>query len=148
MPPVIHKVYAYVTRGNNLLVFRHIDVPEAGIQVPGGTVKDGEDLADAALREAQEETGLKDLSVHAYLGEQIRDMSDVGRDEIHHRHFYQLLCEGEPPETWQHDETDPSDGTPHPIPLEFFWTQIPSGLTELICDQGILLPVLIMGLSK
>ncbi len=142
MTPIIHKVYGYITNRNRLLVFRHTDFPEAGIQVPGGTVKLEEDFATAALREAIEETGLNDLSIQACLGEQIRDMKDVGRDEIHHRHFYHLLCDGNPPDQWQHDETDPSNGGPAPIRFEFFWATVPDQIPELICDQGILLPVL------
>ncbi|MCD6284740.1 MAG: NUDIX domain-containing protein [Anaerolineae bacterium] len=46
-----HKVYAYITHANRLLVFRHVDVPDAGIQVPGGTVEEGEVPDEAAMRE-------------------------------------------------------------------------------------------------
>lgn len=142
MTPIKHKVYGYITHQNRLLIFRHIDFPEAGIQVPGGTVHAGEDFETAVLREATEETGLNQLSIVNYLGEQIRDMNDVGRDEIHHRHFYHLLCDENPPDRWQHDETDPSDGGPAPIHLEFFWATLPDQIPELICDQGIMLPTL------
>ena len=49
MPPVIKKVFAYITNQNRLLVFRHLDFPEAGIQVPAGTVMANEDLVTAVL---------------------------------------------------------------------------------------------------
>lgn len=140
--PVIYKVFAYITHQNKLLLFRHSDFPEAGIQVPAGTVKPGEDLETAVLREAQEETGLIGLTLHAYLGEQVRGMEDVGRHEIHHRHFYYLLCTVNPPDQWQHDEDDPSDGSSSPIRFEFFWAALPDKIPELICDHGILLPEL------
>jgi 8-oxo-dGTP pyrophosphatase MutT (NUDIX family) len=140
MTPVIHKVFAYITHRNRLLVFRHVDFPEAGIQVPAGTVKPGEDLTVAVLREAQEETGLPDLTTKTYLGQQIRNMEDVGKLEIHHRHFYHLVCGGEPPDQWHHDETDPSEGGSSPIRFAFFWAAIPDEVPELICDHGILLP--------
>ena len=42
-----------------------IDAPEAGIQVPAGTVEADETPAAAALREAREETGLGDLRLAA-----------------------------------------------------------------------------------
>jgi 8-oxo-dGTP diphosphatase len=142
MTPVIHKVFAYITNRNRLLVFRHTDFPEAGIQVPAGTVLPNEDLEVAVLREAEEETGLRDLTIKTYLGEQIRDMADVGKKEIHHRHFYHLLCGGAPPEEWQHDETDPSDGSPSPIYFEFFWAEMPDQLPALIADHGFMLPQL------
>ena len=46
-----NKVFAYIIRGEHLLVFRHVDFPEAGIQIPGGTMEGGEDPALAVLRE-------------------------------------------------------------------------------------------------
>ena len=142
MTPVIQKVFAYITHRNRLLVFRHTDFSEAGIQVPAGTVLPHEDLTIAVLREAEEETGLQDLVIKAYLGEQIRNMGDVGKDEIHHRHFYHLLCVGDPPEKWQHDESSPSDGGSSPIRFEFFWAELPDKIPELIADHGIMLPIL------
>jgi 8-oxo-dGTP pyrophosphatase MutT (NUDIX family) len=142
MTPVVSKVFAYITNQNRLLVFRHTDFPEAGIQVPAGTVKPNEDLAVAVLREAQEETGLYDLKIKGYLGEQVRNMDDFGKDEIHHRHFYHLVCEGDPPSEWQHDESDPSDGGSGPIHFEYFWAGIPDQIPDLICDHGIMLPLL------
>lgn len=144
MTPVISKVFAYITHRKRLLVFRHTDFPEAGIQVPAGTVMPDEDLTTAVLREAWEETGLPGLEIRSYLGEQIRDMQDIGKDEIHHRHFYHLLCSGDPPEQWQHDETNAGDGSSSPIRFEFFWATLPDQIPDLICDHGIMLPVLEM----
>lgn len=48
VPPIQRKlkVYAYVTRHHpphtQVLVFGHMDFPEAGTQVPGGSVEEGE----------------------------------------------------------------------------------------------------------
>jgi 8-oxo-dGTP diphosphatase len=140
MTPVIRKVFAYITHRNRLLVFRHTDFPQAGIQVPAGTVMADESLEAAVLREAEEETGLRDLKIKTYLGDQIRNMADLSRDEIHHRHFYHLLCDGDPPEQWQHDEINPSDGEPVPIHFEFFWAEMPDRIPELIADHGFMLP--------
>ena len=64
----VEKVYTYITQGKRLLVFRHVDFPAAGIQIPGGTIEYGESPEAAALREAGEETGLQDLVVNGYLG--------------------------------------------------------------------------------
>ena len=143
MTPIIHKVFAYITHRNRLLVFRHTDFPEAGIQVPAGTVLPNEDLEVAVLREAEEETGLPDLTIKTYLGEQIRNMEDFGKKEIHHRHFYHLLCGDAPPEQWQHDETSPSDGGTSPIHFEFFWAEMPDQIPELIADHGFMLSRLV-----
>jgi 8-oxo-dGTP diphosphatase len=137
------KAFAYITHQNRLLVFRHVDVPEAGIQVPAGTIKVNEHPEQAVLREAVEETGLTDLTVEKFLGKQEREMSDFGRDEIHHRFFYHLHCNGVPPSTWYHVECDPSDGFEHePILFEFFWVVLPYGVPSLIADHDRMLPQL------
>jgi 8-oxo-dGTP pyrophosphatase MutT (NUDIX family) len=69
MSTTIEKVTAFITRpsadGHDLLLFRH---PYAGIQIPGGTVQPGESPEGAAAREAAEETGLEEVSIHCYLG--------------------------------------------------------------------------------
>lgn len=64
---MIPKVLAYITRegkhGKEILAFRHQHHPEAGVQVPGGTVEHGEDLVAALRREVEEETSLTDLKL-------------------------------------------------------------------------------------
>ena len=65
---ITKKVVAYITYQDSLLVFRHTDFPEAGIQVPAGTVDAGESVEAAVFREAWEESGLEDLEICNYLG--------------------------------------------------------------------------------
>jgi len=69
MSGTIGKVTALITRQRGaqrqLLLIRH---PYAGIQIPAGTIEPDETPNEAALREASEETGLSDLTVAAYLG--------------------------------------------------------------------------------
>ena len=66
----IHKVTAFITRerpeGRQILLFQH---PQAGVQIPAGTVDEGEDWQTAVIREATEETGLTQLTIHRYLGQ-------------------------------------------------------------------------------
>jgi 8-oxo-dGTP diphosphatase len=143
MPKLKRKAFAYITHGDRLLVFRHPAEPDAGIQVPAGSVRRGESPEDAVMREAYEETGLSDLVLVRPLGEHQRDMSDFGLDEIHHRHFFHLRCTGEPLTTWQHDEHDPSDGSSAPILFEFFWARLPDRVPILIADHDTQLPELI-----
>jgi 8-oxo-dGTP pyrophosphatase MutT (NUDIX family) len=125
MPTLKRKVLAYIAHDRHLLVFRHRDFPEAGLQVPGGTLELGETPEKAVLREAVEETGLAGLLIQRRLGEQVCKMSDYGLDEIHHRFYYQLLCATTPPETWTHTEEYPSDGSA-PLVFEFFWARLPN----------------------
>ena len=147
---VKNKAFAYITNRNRLLVFIHPFAPEAGIQVPAGTVKANElpEEAVSRSREAFEETGLSDLIVDGFLGEYERDMSDFGKDEIHHRYFYHLRCEGNPPDNWRHEERDSFDD-PKPIPImfEFFWAPLSEGVPSLIADHGEMIPQLLKKLS-
>ena len=138
------KAFAYITNRNRLLVFIHPFAPEAGIQVPAGTIKANERPEEAVLREAFEETGLSGLVVDTFLGEDERDMSDFGRDEIHHRRFYHLRCEGDPPATWRHEEHDsPADPKLVPIIFEFFWAPLPHDVPPLIAGHGQMIPQLL-----
>lgn len=45
----MEKVIAHITQGDRLLVFRHPQHPEARVQVPAGTVEQGEKLEEAVL---------------------------------------------------------------------------------------------------
>jgi 8-oxo-dGTP diphosphatase len=136
------KVVAYITHGRRVLVFRHVDFPEAGIQVPAGTVEPGEPLDRAVLREAYEETGLEGLQIVAYLGARDRDLAARGLSGVQRRHFYHLALGGPTeavPERWLHAEEHPSDGGPAPIVFELYWAPLPDGIPELAGEQGALL---------
>ena len=59
---MVEKAYGFVLRegadGRELLVFEQAGVPEAGLQVPGGTVEERETPIQAVSREVLEESGL------------------------------------------------------------------------------------------
>ena len=92
----VGKVVAFVTRngptGAELLVFDH---PNAGVQVPAGTLEAAENPLDGARREAWEETGLADLRLVAPLGQ----CNDGPGGEIV-RHFFHFGSEMETAEDW------------------------------------------------
>lgn len=142
MTKVTRKAFAYITHGNRLLIFSHPREPDAGLQVPAGTMLDAETPEEAVLREAREETGLPDLRLVCFLGETTRDLAPVGRQEIHHRFFFHLLCESKPPERWRHYEPDPSDGSEPPL-FELFWVSLPHGVPALIAGHDEMLPTLV-----
>lgn len=65
------RVAGYVVRyraGPELLVFDHVGMPEAGVQVPAGGVRANEALERAVVRETVEETGLVDVTVVQRIG--------------------------------------------------------------------------------
>lgn len=137
MLDTIEKVAAYITWQNRLLVFRQPDAPEAGVQVPAGTVEDGEPLEAAVLREAEEETGLSDLTIVSYLGQQEYRLKNAREQPLlTRRHFFHLRFSGEAPDRWQHLEMTPSGGVDGPILFELWWTIYPDEVPILAGQQG------------
>jgi len=135
--PIHEKVFAYVTRGNDLLVFRDIGFEHFGLQVPAGSPNLGESLENAVLRETREETGLTMISLVRYLGSTDADQTKYGIEAIHRRHFYHLTTTEETPVTWHHEEKDPSvitDYTPNQIVFELEW--IPLEKKPLALAEG------------
>ncbi|MCY0944089.1 MULTISPECIES: NUDIX hydrolase [Streptomyces] len=131
------KVLCYVVRGGRLLVFRHTDYSyeEVGIQVPAGSIRAGETPEAAALREAREETGLKDFTIVSKLGETEYDLSPY-RFEIQRRHVFHLDSADPTPERWAGREDH--DNEREPTRFECFW--IPLEAAHILqSGQGALL---------
>ncbi len=142
-----HKVYAYVTHGTQLLVFSHTWSPEAGIQVPGGSVKLDESPHDAVMREVFEESGLAGWDLIAFLGETRFRRASAGSETIVSRRFYHLRLRGMPPSAWRHWETDPSERETTPIPFDFFWIDLSNEIPALAADLGKMIPQLLSSLT-
>ncbi|HEU0132425.1 MAG TPA: protein kinase [Mycobacteriales bacterium] len=131
------KVLAYVVDGDRVCVFEQPASPDAGVQVPAGTVEPGEDPERAALREAVEETGLAGLEIVRYLGATEFDMAPFGRDEVQRRHVYELRCTGAVPERWTHEERYATGQDP--IRFDLYWLPIGEARARLIASHGALL---------
>jgi len=137
----VPKVLCYVVRDGRLLVFGHRDYPEAGVQVPAGTLHEGEDPTIGALRETDEETGRTGFRVLRALGrfdhEFRNTFAGVERHEIHVRHVFLVEPPAGLPERWSH-LAEEGNGD---FWFEFSWMPIDDGL-RLAGDQHMYLGVL------
>ena len=152
----IRKAFGYVTKNNKLLVFEQPDpttgipMPEAGIQVPGGTIERGESPEIAAKREVHEETGLNNIELLSFFGKNAYsyDTSIYGKKVTHQRYFFHFHCIENTPSRWQTIEKTPSDDPGHKIILQFWWVEINEQMPELIAGQGLMLPKLLERMKK
>ena len=137
-PQEKRKVVCYIVRAGRLLVFKHLDQPwdVTGLQVPAGTIEPGESPETAALREAQEETGLTQLRVVGKVGVTVYDMTP-SRRELHRRHVFHLAVDEETPERWVSHETKANDGS-GTHRFECYWIPLSQG-HALVAGQGALL---------
>lgn len=101
---VVEKAYGYITRKHEghlqVLVFEQNSVG-SGIQVPKGTIEEGETPLEAIAREMYEETGLTDIIVQELIAQ---DYYEHYSGALHKRYFYHLTTE-EKRDAWQHDPT-------------------------------------------
>jgi putative (di)nucleoside polyphosphate hydrolase len=115
------KAYAYITReaaeASAVLAFRHRDYPEAGIQVPRGTVDEGEDPAVTVLREVCEECGLCDAQLIGLLA---RDKeAQPGDPNWRWERFFFHLVAPRAPDEWEHTVT--GAGEDNGLVFCYFW---------------------------
>jgi 8-oxo-dGTP diphosphatase len=146
-----HKAFAYITSGTTsgtrLLLLAHPNQPEAGLQVPAGTMEAGETPEQAVLREAREETDLEHLILVELIGRQTYDARPWGGDELHDRWFFHLRCEQTTAERWRTTEESPSDGG-GPVAFELFWVPLDQTFPALIADHDRFIPELVEMLQK
>lgn len=131
------KVIAYIFRksGSEVLVFDHADFPEAGTQVVGGTLEDGEDFQIALSREILEESGLVIApSAFRKIGETIYQRKD--KPEVNYRHYFSFSSD-ELLERWSH--VVKSDGEDNGMVFDFFWLPVKEAKRILTGNFGELL---------
>lgn len=105
---------AYVLRhrpegpGIEVLVMLHLDRPEDGVQVPGGGARPGETPGETAMREAVEETGVRDLVFEEVLGSKLMRVDWVKYD--YQVNTYSWLSTEDPRDAWEHTIPHTGDG--------------------------------------
>ncbi|MEZ4676238.1 MAG: NUDIX domain-containing protein [Caldilineaceae bacterium] len=133
---MLPKVVAYITRDTSqdlaLLVFRHphhIDVP---IQVPQGTVEQGESVINALWRELLEETGRTNYTLVCQLAKE--PFYADWRDEWQERNVYHLMAPIDIQDHWTHIVTD--GGSDKGLCFEFFWLPLTEAKAKLHWSQN------------
>lgn len=131
------KVLAYIFRvtdlSNEILVFTHRDMPEAGIQVVGGTVENGEDLICALKREISEESGifLDENTIFQKIGESLYQRKD--KPELNIRHYFSFYT-SELKDSWSHCVE--STGEDNQLIFDFFWLPVDEACLKLTGNMG------------
>ncbi len=119
-----NKVLAYIARYRNgstqLLVFTHRDHPEAGVQVPAGTVEPGEAIEAALFREIWEESGLADVQLIRKLAEH----EEAGWDNI--RHVFHVTAPADTLDEWTH--VVHGKGEDAGMVFEYRWADLRAGV--------------------
>ena len=117
--------------GAGVLVFTHRYQPDAGLQVPAGTVAPGEAPEAAAYREVAEESGLMPAQVRL-----VRKLAEVVEPEwqIVQRHAYLFAPVADLPERWNH--TVAGAGEDQGMVFDFDWLPVSAAQQRLAGRQG------------
>lgn len=114
---VVEKAFGYITREHEgqiqVLVFEQ-NTTGAGIQIPKGTVEEGETPLEGVIREMVEETGLTNLVVKGLIAQ---DYAEHYSGALQKRYFFHLTS-NEVRHTWQHNPTGLNEGN---LQFTFYW---------------------------
>jgi 8-oxo-dGTP pyrophosphatase MutT (NUDIX family) len=128
-----HKVLAFITRHpptqRQVLVFAHRDYPQAGLQVPAGTVEDAEPIDRALWREIHEESGLQAAQLR--LVRQLTEFPETGGRR--YWHLYQLEAVTALPDQWLH--TVQGKGADQGLVFRYYWINL-ADAPRLITRMG------------
>jgi len=97
-------------------------MPEAGIQVPAGTVEAGEAIETALWREVEEEAGL--LQSQLSLVRKLAEYESLEWGTL--RHVFHLKAEVELPETWT--QTVQGSGEDEGFVFDYYWLELTPAL--------------------
>lgn len=143
-PDCYQRAAAFLTDPRErLLVFDHVDV-DAGTQVPAGGIDAAESAEEAALRELEEESGLRSAAVVRKLGEswsRVRPgLVPAGLEERVQHAVHLALPHAPDRERWEWAERSGSDAVEHRFALR--WLTLDEAARELVPDQAMWIEVL------
>lgn len=125
-------IYCFNKDMTAFLTFTQRGAPEAGRQIPAGTMEPKELPYNAALREFGEETGHTPPPPLIYVTKTVYDMS-AHKPELHVRHWYACRDRaGELPEAWEFEELESAVGL---IQYQYGWTRCDMS-ASLIAGHG------------
>lgn len=120
-PVTEEKAYAYITRKaaqtHQLLVFEHAN-EDVGVQVPKGTIEDGEAPREAVVREVREESGLTEFDSIRPLSTDVWNHHE--KPKAYRRHFFHLVAD-ETRDEWRHTVT--GNGEDNGVVYTYFWVR-------------------------
>jgi 8-oxo-dGTP pyrophosphatase MutT (NUDIX family) len=114
-----------------LLIFYHRDVPDAGTQIPGGGVDEGETYAQAALRELHEEAGLTGLPITGPIDTYDWTNPEIGN--VHQRQVFHAETT-DLPDGWHHTVHGAGDDVGRVF--VYFWIPLSDAMERLTAIQG------------
>jgi 8-oxo-dGTP pyrophosphatase MutT (NUDIX family) len=124
---VPNKVRAYIFRNlgssSQLLVFQQPKFPEAGTQVPGGTVDPNEDMEAAVGREVLEETGFQ--IPEKWLKIATEQIVHPVRGSPQIENSFQVTTQAPLPNTWDHVVS--GGGEDEGLLFRYFWMSLDEG---------------------
>jgi 8-oxo-dGTP pyrophosphatase MutT (NUDIX family) len=134
------KVLAYITRRSSnkveLLVFVHRGMPEAGIQVPAGTVEAGENSEVAIIREVTEESGLQDIVIKYKIHSS--KFFNEDKNETQQRDYFEMTAPPDTPNSWSYTVTVGKEDKG--LVFDFFWIPLVEAEKRLAGNQGEAIP--------
>ena len=126
---MIEKVYGFVLRecaaGLELFVFEHAGQPEAGLQVPGGTVEDGEAPLAAVAREVAEESGLRLEGWEAVATLEHEEVPGSATPGPQRWHCFAVTPDATLPDAWLHDPF--GSASEHGLRFAYRWIALVDG---------------------
>lgn len=130
-------VLAYITKGEGrhrkILVYEHKEQPEAGLQVPGGTIERNELLLDALYREIEEESGITRDELH--LQGKVKSSKYFPRDRnvVYNRTIFHFSYIGDDRTEWDYQVE--GNGKDRGLVLSYRWIPL-NALPKLAAKQG------------